>query len=86
MTRQQQLDERNRRALERMGISSPKQYRVKVFYSLNDEVGDRIKTYIVKARDKRDARDQAISQFKQNEYDLNISSYGTHPSIMEVEV
>ena len=85
MTRQQEHEAKHRERLARIlpGYNPDRKFKVKVFYNLNGEVGDRTKIYIVKARDKQDARDQAISQFRQNEYDLDISSYGTSPDVKE---
>ena len=84
MTHQQQLDERNRKALERMGIDSPKRYRVKVLYATHDKPGVRTKTYTVTARDREDARFKAMSEFRKNEYDLDLDYYGTDPDVKEV--
>ena len=86
MTRQQEIEAKHRERMARIlpGYKADRKFRVKVFYALRGEIGDRIKTYTVTARDKRDARDQAISMFRQNEYDLDIDSYGTHPDIREV--
>ena len=83
MTRQQQLDERNRKALERMGISSPKRFKVTVYYALTGKTGELAKRYTVTARDREDARNKAMKKFQSNEYDLDLDYYRVSQNVKE---
>ena len=86
MTRQQEIEARHRERLARIlpGYNPNRKFRVKVVYATHDQPGERTKTYTVKALDKQNARDKAISQFRQNEYDLDLDYYGTDPNVKEV--
>ena len=86
MTRQQQLDQRNRDALARFlpDYKPDRKFRVKVFYQELPGMEEKTKTYTVKALDREDARRRALREFQENEYDLDLNYYGTSPDVEEV--